>query len=223
VDYTSAPATTDLTIKADSTTGTALLTATNTNTDIPIRALGSPSAVDEGRAATAATDATDGGGFYTKGLQIDVAQADVVANEIIIDLWVDICRLEIVTLRPTGGAGTASATRVVKTNGAGKVRGLFIDFGTTVPATADVTIKADDTNGTTMFTSTNSATDLSASNSGVALGLIGIDEANGAMAATDGSSGGHPFKTGVFVTVAQADDWTTDALKGVIVGLFLKQ
>lgn len=224
VDYhASAPATTDLTLKADGladgSTGNALLTVTNTNTDIPVRALGSPNAVDEGRAVTAATDATDGGGFVKHNLTVSIAQADALTNCAIVDVWVDVLHVERVTLRPLGADGSAVDSKTVRFARAGVVVGLAVDFANQ-PATADLTIKAEDTNGYTMFASANSATDLGPVP--VALGIIGIDEANGALAATDGSAGGAPFKNGVFVDLAQADNFDGAGNEEVFVDLWIK-
>lgn len=91
VDYgAGVPATTDLVIKADSTSGETLLTLTNTNTDIIAKPVGFP-AGDEGRLATAATDATDGGLFFRSGLFFDVAQADNYGTneDILVRCWID--------------------------------------------------------------------------------------------------------------------------------------
>lgn len=79
VDYQNQPSTTDLVIKADTSSGATLFTATSTNTDIGASGLLVPvvrPSVDEGNAAGAATDSGSGGfGFFT-GLYFDVAQAD---------------------------------------------------------------------------------------------------------------------------------------------------
>lgn len=209
--HASAAATQDTTIVVDPTDASAgtggrtVLTLTDTNTDIPIRALGQPLAVDEGRAATAATDATDGGAFFRYGVGVVVAQGDALTDCVVLDIWVEKLRYERVELIAQSGAdGSAVVTRTLDLNGAGRLAGVWVDFQNT-PATADVVIKADDTSGTTLFTSTNSNTDFGPT----ALGMIGIDEANGALAATDGSVGGQPFKRGLFFDVAQSDAFTS--------------
>lgn len=224
VDYhASAPATTDLTLKgdglADGSTGNTFLTVSNSATDIPVRALGSPNAVDEGRAVTAATDATDGGAFFKHGLCVSLAQSDALTNAAIVDVWIDLLHWERVTLRPVGADGSAVDTKTVRLARAGVVMGIAVDFANQ-PATTDLTLKAEDTNGYTMFASANSATDLGPTP--VALGLIGIDEANGALAATDGSAGGCPFKNGVFLDVAQGDGFGGSGNEEIFVDLWMK-
>lgn len=218
VDYhASAPATTDLTIRRDSSSGTALFTNANSATDVPMRALGTPNAIDEGRAAVAATDATDGGGVFKDGLYFDIAQSDALTAVAVIDVFVEVMELIEGKLRPTGSAGSATTNRDIRLNKAGIVSFVELDFGSGVPATADVVLKADDTNGEVMLTSTNSATDLAPS----ALGLIGVDETNAVIAATDGSCGGHPFRRGVRFEVAQADPYV-DATDEIIYRLWCK-
>jgi hypothetical protein len=95
VDYQNQPATADLTIKADVagdlSGGTTVFTAANTATDIPTSPVGMPAA-NETAAATAATDATDGGWPFKSNLLISVAQGDgqVGGDELInVDLWID--------------------------------------------------------------------------------------------------------------------------------------
>ena len=79
VDFQNQPATTDLVIKADSTTGDTLFTSTNSNTDFGPSALGTV-AIDEGLAATAATDGVAGGQPFRTGLFFDQAQADAFTS-----------------------------------------------------------------------------------------------------------------------------------------------
>lgn len=219
VDYhASAPATTDLVIKADSSTGNTLFTASNTVTDIPIRALGSPGALDEGSAVTAATDATDGGAFFKSGLYFDVAQSDALTNALTVDVWVDVLRYVQVSLYPVGADGSAVVTRTLDMNGAGVLRGLTIDYQNQ-PVTTDITLKADGSGGTTMFARTDSNTDITTP---VGLGLIGVDEANAVIAATDASAGGHPFKRNIYIDVAQGDGQTSgDEI--IVIGLWIEQ
>lgn len=75
VDYQNQPNTTDLIIKADSSSGAALFTKSNNNTDIALTPVGMPG-IDEGGAALAATDASAGGWPFLSGLYFDVAQGD---------------------------------------------------------------------------------------------------------------------------------------------------
>jgi len=213
VDYQNQPATTDILVKADNTSGATLLTLTNTNTDIPIRAVATPAAVDEGRAVTAATDGVDGGYFVKAGLYFDLAQGDGHTSgdeAVVIDVWYIVTDMVEVRLFPAGADGSAVATRLVKLHKAGIIQGIQVDFGAGVPATTDLVIKADvlddASGGTTLFTSTNSLTDFGP----VGLGIIGIDEANAAVAATDAIGGGQPFRRNLYFDVAQADGYSTD-------------
>lgn len=90
VDYQNQPATTDLIVKADSTSGKALFTNTSSNTDIVGKPIVEPS-VDEGNAAGAATDAGGLGCLFGSGLFFDVAQGDGQTSgdeKVVIDVWV---------------------------------------------------------------------------------------------------------------------------------------
>jgi len=217
VDYhASAPATTDFVIKADGSSGNTLFTATNTVTDIALRALGSPAALDEGSAVTAVTDATDGGAFFKSGLYFDVAQSDALTDAAIVDVWVDVLRYEELTLYPVGADGSALVVATKNLNGAGILRGITIDYQNQ-PVTTDIIIKADNSSGETLFSRANSATDITTP---VGLGLIGVDEANGVIAATDASAGGQPFRTGLYVDVAQGD---AGATKLIVFGFWIEQ
>lgn len=75
VDYQNQPSTTDILIKADTTSGATLGTITSANTDIVGKPVGMPG-IDEGNAVLAATDASVGGWAVEKGIFIDVAQGD---------------------------------------------------------------------------------------------------------------------------------------------------
>jgi hypothetical protein len=220
--HASTAATTDTVIKtdglSDGSTGTTVLTLTNTVTDIPMRALGQPAAVDEGNAVTAATDGVEGGAFIKNGIAVVIAQGDALTDNVIVDLWFERLRLETVTLVSQSGAdGAGVVTRTLPLNGAGNLLGLQFDFQN-MPVTTDVVIKADSSAGTTLFTSTSSATDFGPT----ALGIIGIDEANGAAAATDGMGGGQVFKTGLYFDVAEADAFTSGNEK-ILVYCWIRQ
>jgi len=190
---------------SDGSTGTTVFTQTDAVTDIPMRALGQPNAVDEGRAVTAATDGVEGGAFIKNGIYVKTIENDALAEAMVVDLWFERLRLETVTLVAQSGVdGSAVVTRTLPLNGAGNLLGIQFDFQNT-PATADVIIKADNTSGETLFTSANSLTDFGPA----ALGIIGLDEANGVVAATDGIGGGQVFRTGLFFDVAQSDAYTS--------------
>ena len=89
VDYhASAPATTDLVIKADSASGVTLFTAANTSTDIPAKPVGMPG-MDEAGAAVAATDLGSGGFPFGTGLYFDVAQSDALTGAVVVDVWLE--------------------------------------------------------------------------------------------------------------------------------------
>jgi hypothetical protein len=90
VDFQNMPATTDLLIKADSTSGYTILTSTSSVTDFGPVAIGQPGG-DETNAAVAATDGIGGGGVFRRGLFYDVAQADAFTSgneKIVIHTWV---------------------------------------------------------------------------------------------------------------------------------------
>ena len=222
-----AAATQDVVIKtdglSDGSTGTTVFTATNLGTtDIAIRALGQPNAVDEGRNATgtagAYTDGLEGGAFIKNGVAVVIAQGDAQTDAVIVDLWFETLRLETVTLIAQSGAdGAGVVTRTLNLNGAGTLLALKFDFQNT-PATADVVIKDTDTSGTTLFTSTSSQTDFGPA----ALGIIGVDEANGATAATDGVAGGQPFRRGLFFDVAETDAFTSSN-EQIVIDCWIRQ
>ena len=93
VDYQNQPATVDLLIKDGTTSGATLFTNTSSNTDVAFKPVGMPG-VDEGGAATAATDGLAGGWPVPSGaLFFDVAQGDgqTSGNEaVVIDLLVEV-------------------------------------------------------------------------------------------------------------------------------------
>lgn len=89
VDYhASAPATTDLVIKDSSASGATLFTAANTATDIAQKPVGMPG-LDEGNAATAATDIGSGGWPFSTGLYFDVAGSDALTGAVVVDVWLE--------------------------------------------------------------------------------------------------------------------------------------
>lgn len=91
IDYQNMPVTTDIVVYADSANGPALFTNTSSSTDLAPTLLGNPG-IDEAVNVTAATDGTECGLAFKKGLYIDVAQADAftTGNEVIVmELWID--------------------------------------------------------------------------------------------------------------------------------------
>jgi hypothetical protein len=91
VDYQNQPATTDILIKAENTSGTTLFTRTSSATDIALSPVGMPG-VNESNAALAATDASDGGWPVKGAIFIDVAEADGQTGgdeKIVFEFWID--------------------------------------------------------------------------------------------------------------------------------------
>ena len=105
--HASAPGTSDLTIKADSSTGTTVFSTVNTVTDLSARPV-VMAGIDEGGAATASTDTGAGGFPYRYGLNIAVAQADALTDAVIVDVWVELVRFEQITLIADSGADGAA-------------------------------------------------------------------------------------------------------------------
>lgn len=108
------------------------------------------------------------------------------------------------TLRPVGADGSAVVTKLVGINHPGFLRAIAIDYQNQ-PATTDILVKADNTDGATLFTRTSSNTDLALT----PVAMPGVDEGGAATAATDVGSGGFPFKRDLFIDVAQGDGQTS--------------
>lgn len=83
VNYTSMPTTTDVTIYADSSTGRTLLSLPNNNLDFPV---GYDSSITIPQPENYPLDDA----FVKSGVYIDVAQADSVADGIVIEVWLEI-------------------------------------------------------------------------------------------------------------------------------------
>lgn len=107
-----------------------------------------------------------------------------------------------VFLRPTGADGSAVATKQVWTP-PGRIIALATTYANQ-PATTDTLIKADNTSGVTLYTAAD-ATNITAR----PVGTTAFDEGHAATAATDGSSGGFPIRSGFFVDIAQGDGQTS--------------
>lgn len=214
VDYQNQPATTDLTMSeaVDGAAGDALLTLTSSNTDVTPKPVSLTAGVDEAAAALAATDGSAGGFPVAEGVFFTVAEADGQTSGdelIIVDIWYEEVQYIKVELRPVGADGSAVDARLITAEGrgAGIVRAMKIDYQNQ-PATTDITIKADVagdlTGGTTVFTRTSSATDIARS----PVGMAGINESGAALAATDASDGGFPFKSNLYIELAEGDGQT---------------
>lgn len=91
LDYQNMPNTSDIILRADASDGYVIYTDTNRNTDLAPTLVGRPGA-DEAAAASAATDGTEAGNAYQKGLYFSLAQADAFTSgdeKIIMELWID--------------------------------------------------------------------------------------------------------------------------------------
>jgi hypothetical protein len=104
------------------------------------------------------------------------------------------------TLAPVGVDGSAVATLQWTYGKAGAIRFIAVDY-VNQPVTTDLTIKADDVNGRTLFTKTNTNTDVPLT----PVGMAGINPTGAVIAATDASAGGWPFYTGLYLSIAQGD------------------
>lgn len=114
-------------------------------------------------------------------------------------------RKQRIAVTTTGVAGSATGNTTWVKGRPGVVRFIKVDWHASAPAgTSDLTIKADDSSGATLFATTDSATDIAAK----PVGMPGGDEGNAALAATDASAGGWPFTSGLYVLVAQSDALT---------------
>lgn len=173
-------------------------------------------ALDEGGAATGAADGFSGGIPIRGDIKANIASG-TAGEKITVDVLVRLCTYARVSLRPSGSAGSASDSRVLRLANAGVLAAIAIKYGSGVPASADVTITADDaSSGTVLFARTNSATDLAPT----LIGRPGLDEAAAATASTDGTEACNGFKRQLIVAVAQADP-TVDATDHVNVELWI--
>ncbi len=192
-----------LVVKAETTAGAQILSHASLNTEQLTPAPIGTTSLDEGRAATAATDGFSGGFPVRSGVHLAVSSG-TDTEIIVVDLYFRLCtyvKLDLVA--QSGADGTGAVSRTIPLGNAGVLAAVAIDFQNT-PATADVTIKADATGGAVLFTSTDSLTDLAPT----CLGSPGLDEAKNATAATDGTECGNAFRGGLFVSVAQTDIFT---------------
>jgi predicted RecA/RadA family phage recombinase len=213
-DVGTTAATTDVVVtvdgKSDGSTGTAVVTLDDDTASVAATAYGS-TAGDEAFAATAATDAVEGGFFVKNGVHVDINDAD--PDQVIkVEFWVEILRYEVVELVAQSGAdGAGAVTRTFNYNGAGNLLGIQIDYQNT-PAGADLVIKADSSAGDTLLTRTSSQTDIGP----LAVGGPGLDETGAASAATDGLAGGFVFSRGLYYSVAESDAFTSGNEKIVV-------
>ncbi len=201
-----------LVLKAETTAGVQIFTDADISSvpATPPLPVGG-AAIDEGAAATAATDAFSGGFPIRSGVFASIT-GGTDGEVIFVDCWFRLTTWVKLELSSQSGAdGAGAVTRSVPLGNAGTLAAIAVDYQN-MPATTDLLIKADNTNGTTLFTRTSSATDIVPS----LLGRPGADEAINATAATDGTESGYLFKQGLFFSVAEADAFTTGDEKIVI-------
>jgi hypothetical protein len=200
-----------LVLKAETTAGVQIWTdgdISSVNTaPLPV----GTTAKDEGNAATAATDAFSGG-FPVRSGVFGSISGGTDGEIIYVDMWFRLCTWLKLSLSSQSGAdGAGVVTRTVPLGNAGVLSAIAVDYQN-MPATTDLLIKNDNTNGMTLFSAANTATDIAPS----LLGRPGADEAIAASAATDGTESGNAFKTGLFFDVAGADAFTTGDEKIII-------
>jgi hypothetical protein len=186
-----------LVLKAETTAGVQIFTDADLSSVNTLPLPVGTTALDEGAAATAATDGFSGGFPVRSGVFASITSG--TDGEIIyVDCWFRLCtyvKLDLVA--QSGADGSGVVTRSVPLGNAGVLSAIAIDYQNT-PATAD-------TDGVTLHSRASSNTDLGPT----LLGSPGADEAIAASAATDGTECGLAFKTGLFVDVAQSDAFTS--------------
>ena len=154
--------------------------------------------------ATAATDAFSGG-FPVRGGVFGSIATGTDGEVCFVDMWFRLCTWFKISLSSQSGAdGAGVVTRAVNFGNAGSLAAIAIDYQN-MPTTTDILIKADNTNGTTLFTGTSSRTRTSRLRSG----SPGYGRGHQRLAATDGTEGANVFKQGLFFSVAEADAFTT--------------
>jgi hypothetical protein len=191
-----------LVIKRDTTDGVQVWTDGDISSDVALSAIGT-AAMDEAAGATAATDGFSGGFPVVSGVHLTYASANAVAHTV--SMLFRLCTYFYVDLVSQSGAdGSGVVTKFVDLSGPGVLTALQVDYQN-VPATTDILIKNDSTNGDTLFTRTSSLTDIAPK----LLGAPALDEAINAGAATDGTEAGAGFHRGLFFDVAQSDAFTS--------------
>ena len=160
-------------------------------------------ALDQGAAATAATDGFSGGFPVRKGVFLSLT-GGTDTEVLVVDMLFRLCTWVKLDLYPVGADGSAVVTRSVPLGNAGVLSAIAVDY-INQPATTDILIKADGTSGMILHSRASSQTDLGPT----LLGSPGADEAINATAATDGTECGLMFRNGLFVDVAQGDGQTS--------------
>jgi hypothetical protein len=193
-----------LTAKADTTAGVQIFTDADLSSVVTRPVAVGTAGKDETSAAIAATDGFSGGFPVRQGVFLSVASG-TEAEVLVVDLWFKLMtyyRGELVS--QSGADGSGAETAFVRIGNAGVLSALAMDF-TQMPSTTDITIRADGASGNTLFTSTDSNTDIAPT----MLGAPGAGEDAGATAATDGTECPNTFVNGLHITMAQADAFTS--------------
>ena len=193
-----------LVIKADTTNGVQVFTdADLSSVPTVVNPVGT-TAIDETGAATASTDGYSGG-FPVRG-GVHVAVTSGTQTEVItVDMWFRLCTYVKMDLVSTSGAdGSGQCDRQVRLNGAGVLAAIAVDYQN-MPNTTDLIVYADDTSSPALLSIASSNTDIAPS----LVGTVGKDEEISASAVTDGTECGNAFKRGLYVTMRQADAYTS--------------
>lgn len=194
-----------LTIKADTADGAQIFTDADVSSTVSVRpnAIGT-TAGDETNAATAATDGFSGG-FPVRGGAYVSFTSGTAGEILIVDMWFRLCTYVKTSLSSASGSdGSGIMTKTINLNNAGVLSAVAVDYQN-MPATTDILVKGDTTNGPVLWGNASSATDIAPT----LVGGPALDEAIAAGAATDGTESGNAFMRGLFVDVAQADAFTT--------------
>lgn len=161
-------------------------------------------AVDEGNAATAATDGFSGGFPVRKGVRIDIASgtdADVCQVDMLFRLS---SYIQFDLISQSGADGAGVQTKTINWGRPGVLAAAAFDFQN-MPTTTDIVVYADEvTTGAPLFTATSTSTDIAPK----AIGRPAFDEAINVTAATDGTEAGNAFFGKLVVDMAQADAFT---------------
>jgi hypothetical protein len=191
-----------LVIKRDTTDGVQIWTDGDISSDVALSPVGTTN-IAEDAAAAAATDGFSGGFPVVSGVHLTYASANAVAHTV--RMLFRLCTYAVVDLVAQSGAdGSGVVTKFLNLGGPGVLTALQVDYQNE-PSTTDILIKADSTDGDTLFTRTSSLTDIAPK----LLGSPGVDEAINVTAATDGTEAGSGFHRGLFFDVAQANAFTS--------------
>lgn len=108
-------------------------------------------------------------------------------------------RKRAIPVTTTGSAGSATGTATLSLGRPGLLMGLSVDFSASAPATTDLTVKADNASGLTLFAVSNTATDVAQTPV-----LHGAKDEAGAAIAETSAQAFAMFSTGIYVDVAQS-------------------